>query len=158
MNEKIKTYQQRARQIFLDYYERLHDIHTLGVTVFVVLLVLLSWSGVKTIDTNYGLQKQITQLQQQNQLQQLSNANLRLQNEYYNTDGYLDISARQIFGLAAPGETVLTVPENVALAHAANLPDTVQAQTAQTKAKQPAYQRHFQAWMDFFLHRQNTGG
>ncbi len=117
-------------------------------------MLLISWSGVKVIDTNYNLQKQITQYQQQNDLQKLSNTNMKLENQYYQTNQYLDISARQNFGLAAPGETVLNVSTSVALAHTVELEDTEQALATKTKAKRPAYQRNFQSWINFLLHRQ----
>jgi cell division protein FtsB len=136
------------------YAEQLRDVRVIGLLVFLGIVLLISWSGAKAIDTNYKLQKQISTLEQQNQVQQLTNKNLQLQNEYYNTPQYLELAARQNFGLAAQGETELIVPKTVALAHTSDLPDPDQKQAAQTKAKQPAYQRHFQAWMDFFLHRQ----
>lgn len=152
MKQKWQDYQQKA----LDYYRQLQDLRILALVGFVVIVLLISWSGVKTIDTNYGLQKQITELQQQNQLQQLTDANLQLANEYYDTAQYLEIAARENFGLAAPGETELIVPHSVALAHTTDpLPSADQTQAGKIKAKQPAYQRHFQAWMNFLLHRQN---
>ena len=132
--------------------ERLSDIGFLGQVLFVILVLLISWSGVKTIQTNYSLQKQITSLNQQNELQKLQNANLQLKNQYYNSDQYLELSARQNFGLAAAGETELVVPQSVALAHTVNLPSTA---PPEAKVKQPAYQRNFESWVNFFLHRQN---
>jgi len=152
MIEKLKQYQ----TMVMDYVQMLQDVRVLVAAVFVVIVLLISWSGVKAIDTNYGLQKQIAQLQQQNAVQQLANTNLKLQNEYYDTPQYLELAARGSLGLAAPGETELIVPESVALAHTQNVPDPDATQAAKTKAKQPAYQRHFQAWMDFFLHRQSS--
>jgi hypothetical protein len=115
---------------------------------------MVSWSGVKAIDANYGLQKQISRLDQENEVQRLSNENLRLQNGYYNTPQYLEIAARQEFGLAAPGETVLQVPRSVALAHTVDLPKLEPQTAAKDESKKPFYQKNFQAWMDFFLHRQ----
>ena len=106
------------------------------------------------IDANYVLQKQIAELQQQNDLQQLENNNLALQNDYYNSDQYLELSARQNFGLGAPGETELVVPTNVALSYTVPEPKT---STAKPNAQPPTYQRNFQAWVDFFLHRQPAG-
>ena len=139
-----------------NYAERLRDVRFVGLLVFLVIALLISWSGVKVINTNYGLQKQISQLSQENAVQQLANTNMQLQNQYYETPQYLDIAARQNFGLAAPGETLLLVPRSVALAHSQALPDQTQAQQAIARSKQPAYQRHFQAWMNFFLHRQTA--
>ena len=137
-----------------DYVLQFRDVRAVGLLLFVVIVLLISWSGVKVIDTNYRLQKQISEYDQQVQVQKLTNTNLKLQNQYFQTDQYLDISARQNFGLAAPGETVINVPASVALAHTVNLKDDEQVQTRKTKAKQPAYQRNFQAWMNFLFHRQ----
>src|SRR5688500_1618074 len=112
------------------------DVRAVGLVLFLVIVLLVSWSGVKVIDTNYRLQKDISRLEQQNQVKKLTNTNLKLQNEYYQTNQYLEIAARQDFGLAAPGETVLNVPEQVALAHTVRLPDTEQEEVQKTKAKQ----------------------
>jgi cell division protein FtsB len=150
MREKLKQYQEK----YVPYLYQLRDVRVMGLVMFAVIVLLISWSGAKVIDTNYTLQKQISQLQQQTQVQQLENNNLKLQNQYYNSNQYLDLTARANFGLAAPGEKELIVPKTVALAHAANVPSLDQAQPNKAPAKQPAYQRHFQAWMDFFLHRQ----
>jgi len=150
MLTKIKHYQKQAA----NYISRLRDVRNTGMLVFVVIVLLVSWSGVKAINTNYQLQKQITQLQQQNSLRQLSNDNLKLQNEYYNTPQYLELAARQDFGLAAPGETVLIVPTNVALSHTVTLPQDEDAATvAAKKAKEPFFERNFHAWVNFLLHR-----
>ena len=134
------------------YLQRLSDVRFLGQVVFVVIVLLISWSGVKAIQTNYGLQNQITAISQQNSLQKLQNDNLALQNQYLNSDQYLELSARQNFSLAAPGEKEVIVPARVALAYTVNLPTTNTASAS--KAKQPAYQRNFRSWIDFFLHRQ----
>lgn len=137
-----------------DYILQFKDVRAAGLLLFLAVVLLISWSGIKVIDTNYRLQKQISQLQQQVQVQQLGNTNMKLQNQYYQTDQYLEVAARQNFGLARAGETVLNVPQNVALAHTVDLPDADQIEAKKTAAKQPAYQRNFQAWMNFLLHRQ----
>ena len=117
-----------------------------------VIVLLISWSGVKSIQTNYGLQKQIVALQQQNAVQQLENNNLLLQNQYYNSNQYLDLSARQNFGLANNGEKELLVPASVAMSYTVNVP-TISA-PPQASAQQPAYQHNVQQLINFFLHRQ----
>lgn len=137
----------------LAYVKRLNDIRFLGQVVFVVIVLLISWSGIKTIQTNYGLQKQITGLNQQNSLQQLQNDNLALNNQYFQSGQYLELAARQNFGLAAPGEKEIVVPESVALANTVSTPDDSKNSVAATP---PAYQNNFQSWVDFFLHRQNA--
>ena len=137
----------------LQYSDSLRDMRVVGLAVFVIIVLLISWSGVKVIETNYGLQREISRLEQQNDIQRLKNSNQKLENAYYQSRQYLDIAARQNFGLAALGETVLIVPKQAALKHTVDLPDPVRQETAAAEAKQPAYQRNFQAWVDFLLHR-----
>ena len=150
MKDKSKHYKDWA----FAFVRRLNDVHFLGQIIFGVLVLLVSWSGLKAIQTNYNLQKQISALQQQNAVQQLADNNLKLQNEYYNTDQYLELSARQNFSLARPGETEVLVPKNVALSHTVDVPSITGS--AAGAPKQSAYQQHIQAWLDFFLHRQGT--
>jgi hypothetical protein len=56
--------------------------------------------------------------------------------------------------LAAPGETVLNVPRSVAMSFTVDLPKA-EGPKEEAKSKQPSYQRNFQAWMDFLLHRKS---
>jgi cell division protein FtsB len=142
---------QHYAKVAYSYLSRLRDVRVAGQVVFVVIVLLVSWSGVKSIDTNYALQKQISQLQQQNTVEQLQNNNQKLQNDYYNSDQYLELSARQNFGLAAPGETELIVPKAVALSYTTPLPTS--ATTKDASGNIPFYERNVQAWINFFLHR-----
>lgn len=142
----------------MQYFSRLNDVRVIGQVVFVVIVLLISWSGVKVIHTNYKLQQDIARLQEENELQRLRNENQRLKNEYYNSPQYLELAARQNFGLAAPGEKVLLVPKEVALAH---VPESVRGTAVETNrvrsaSSKPFYQRNYQAWLDFFLHRVGT--
>lgn len=152
MEIKNKTHLQKVS----DYILQFRDVRAVGLLLFLVIVLLISWSGVKVIDTNYKLQKDISKLEQETQVRRLTNTNMKLENEYYQTNQYLEISARQNFGLAAPGETVLGVPQQVAIANTVDLPNTEQVEVQKTKSKQPAYQRNFQAWMNFLFHRQAT--
>ncbi len=145
---------EQYKQKIISYAQRLSDIRFTGQLVFAVIVLLITWSGVKSIQANYGLQKQIASLQQQNELQQLQNNNMALQNEYLNSNQYLDLSARQSFGLAAPGEKEVIVPASVALSYTTNLP------AANKKVvvidQQPVYQKNFESWIDFFLDRKTN--
>jgi cell division protein FtsB len=151
---QIKNWIEPVQNKVQFYLQRMSDIRFVGQIVFVVLVLLISWSGVKSIQTNYNLQKQISALRQQNAVQKLQNDNLALQNQYLNSNQYLELSSRQNLGLADPGETEVLVPASVAKAYETNLPSLTQSDV--TKTKQPAYQRNFQSWVDFFLHRQNV--
>lgn len=134
-------------------WQQLQDMRTLGMVVFAAVMLLMTYSGVKVVHTNYQLQQQIARQKQENEIQKLKNENLKLQKDYYNTPQYLELAARQNFGLALPGEKELIVPKAVATAH---IPAGVVDVTAESKPKvstQPFMLRNLQAWADFFLHR-----
>jgi cell division protein FtsB len=149
---KTKTH---YKQTVLAIVNRLNDVRFVGQLLFLIIVLLVSWSGVKVIQANYGLQKQISVLKQQNNVQQLQNENLALQNQYYNSNQYLELSARANFGLAAAGEKEIIVPRQVALNYTVNLP-SLNATTISSKSRQPVYQTNFESWVNFFLHRQNS--
>jgi cell division protein FtsB len=148
MLEKIK---QNYRKLG---WHNLRDTRFIGLLVFLVIVLLITWSGVKTIQTNYSLQKQIAQLTEENQVQGLQNSDLALQNEYFNTNQYLEISARENLGLGAAGETELLVPQSVALSELT--PISGQSVAATVRPNQSALAKNFSAWMDFLLHRQSS--
>jgi cell division protein FtsB len=145
--------QKQYKQIAVDFFNNLNDVRYVGQIIFVSIVLLISWSGVKSIQANYGLQKQITSIKEQNGLQALQDENLKLQNEYYKTNQYLELSARENFGLAESGEQELLVPKNVALAHTINIA-MINDQT--TIAKTSTSQGNLESWVNFFLHRHST--
>lgn len=144
----MNTYIAEAQKYLIDTAGRFRDIRFTGQVVFAVIVLLISWSGIKTIQTNYELQKQISALKQQNAVADLQNKNTAMQNEYYKTDDYLELSARRNFGLGKPGETELLVPESVALSYAPE----ISAPTTAT-LEPDAQASNWQAWVNFFLNR-----
>ena len=146
MIEKIKNYQNHPS------FKQLQDVRVLGLVAFAGIALIVSWSTISAIQTNYGLQKQISALQQENYVQELKNKNQKLANQYYNTSQFLELAARRQFGKAAPNEKLLLVPKPVALAHTSNVSSSV-SKTPSSPSHSSTYQRNFQAWMDFFQHR-----
>ena len=130
----------------------IRDVRMLGLGVFLVIVLLVSWSGVRVIETNYQLQQEIARMEEQTKLLELEAANKELENAYYKTDHYLELQARKQFGKAAPGETVLLVPENVARKYVVDLPKEQQTKEISVSIK-PIYQKNFESWMDFFFRR-----
>ena len=97
MLEKIQTIQHHA------ITQQLRDVRVLGFLVFGVMVLLVSWSGVGVIESNYELEKQVAKLEQQNKVSQFENENQKLQNQYLATDEYIDMTARKQFSKALPG-------------------------------------------------------
>ncbi len=151
MLEKIKKYYNSP------LIKQFGDVRNLGMIAFGIIALLVTWSSVKVVQTNYGLQKQLSAMQQQNDVQQLANNNLKLKNQYYQTDQYLELSARRHFNKAAPGETLVIVPKEVALRHTIDVPEPptlTDSVLATDKASGGSVQRNFNAWLDFLFHRQ----
>lgn len=143
-NIKINKYYRKT----INYIEHLGDIRYSGQLIFVVIIILVTWSGIRSIETNYKLQRQIATLNQQNQLQQIDNTNIDLGNQYLNSNQYLDISARQNLGLASQGEQELLVPKSAALNYV--VPSPVKQIKQSVTSSKPS---NYQSWLDFFLHR-----
>jgi cell division protein FtsB len=134
--------------------KELTDIRNIGFYVFAVVVLAIAWSGIKTVQNNYELQKQISVIKQQNDVLKLTNQTTDLQSRYYATDEYLELAARQNLGLAAPGETVLLVPKTVALEYTdpSLVYDSKNSSVADVKPKSN-FAANFQDWRDFLLGR-----
>ena len=148
MYDKIKNYLES------NSVKNLQDVRIVGLIIFGVIVLSVTWSGVGAIETNYNLQKQILQLKQQNSLSSLQNNDLQLQNQYYNTNEYLELQARQLLGKALPGEKLILVPKSVAMAQNIDIPSDRILNAEQPPIK-PKYQNNFESWVNFFF-RSNT--
>jgi cell division protein FtsB len=139
--------------------QQLLDIRNIVLYIFGLIVLAIAWSGAKTVQNNYELQKQVTSLQQQNRVLSLLNANTYLQNQFYHTDEYLELSARQNLGLAAPGEQVLIVPKAVAMKYVdPSLAKTSGISENIPSDKRPNYVKNLEAWRDFLLGRGPING
>ncbi len=137
--------------------QRLTDVRNIGLYIFTIVILAITWSGIKTVQTNYELQKKIATLKQQNTVLDLQNGNSALQNEYYKTAQYLELAARQQLGLAAPGETVLLVPQTVALKHFDSRVSVVNPPSTTDDQSKSKLVRNVEAWRDFlFGHKLTT--
>lgn len=151
MLSKIKKYQNH------EVVKSLSDVRTIDMIVFLIISLLVTWSSVRVVQANYDLQKEISALQQVNDVQQLKNNNLKLRNEYYKTDTYLELAARRHYNKALPGEKLIIVPKTIAMAHSIDVPKPKTATENITEAKKASgtsLQRNFNAWLNFLLHRQ----
>lgn len=131
-------------------FHQLRDVRVVGLIFFGVIALLVTWSTLGAIQANYELQKQIARLEEQNKVHELENANLALKNQYFETDQYLELTARRQYGKALPGEKVLLVPESVALAKTIDIKED-RPQGEKKSPQKPRYQKNFEAWMRFLF-------
>lgn len=140
-----------------DIQTTLSDVRTLGLIVFAIIALLVTWSGIKVVSTNYELQKQISALRQENDVKKLANANLGLKNKFLETDQYLELVARKQFNKAKPGEKLLVVPKSVALSHTVDVAGaaTDSSEEPVLEESAPWYERNFNAWLDFLFREES---
>lgn len=130
------------------FIKRVRAIATLNNGVLVVAVLIAStwvWSTVEAIQHNFKLQQQVDALSQQITIDELQNKTLQLQRSYYNSDQYLELSARERLGLANPGEKVLILP--------ANTVKQIDATTTQTASSGETIgdRSNFAQWMYFLF-------
>ncbi len=142
MNKKIKS--------ISDKLQMLTDTRVLSLLAFGVVAILVTWSGVKVVQTNYELEKKISIARQENAINKLENQNLKLRNTYYQTSQFLELASRRQFGKASPGEKLYTVPEEVALRYVTTrtVPEEYSPEASGSSNK---FQRNLNAWSKFLL-------
>ncbi len=122
------------------------DTRTIGLGAVLIVAISVTYSSAKIIHKNYQLEQQITILQQENSLQEQVNGNQKLTNEFYKTDAYLDLAARKFFNKAAAGETLVLVPEEVAIKFTTPVPDPT---SNPNNKKAPTFLTNWRTWIDF---------
>lgn len=89
-----------------------------NAAMLVALVVAFSWvwGSIATMQRNYALQKKVDDSKRQLEITKLEVATLQYEQNYYKSDEYKDLSAREHLRLASPGEKVLILPDNSATA------------------------------------------
>lgn len=128
----------------------LSDTRVLGLLAFGFVAVLVTWSGIKVVQLNYELDKKISVQRQRNGVEKLKNENLKLKNTYYQTNQYLELSARRQFGKAAEGEKLYIVPETVALSHTKDL-HTTQPKSGNQEKQLSKFRKNLTDWQHFLF-------
>ena len=142
VQDKIKTVKKKLDD------KGLYDVRLLVLALIGFIAVSVFWNGAKIIQQNYELNQKVIALEQENEILELENRNKELRNEYLKTDEFAEITARRVFGRAAPGEKVYIVPKEVALA-ALDEPETKEEE--QVIIEKPDYQKNLEAWLNIYF-------
>ncbi len=130
------------------YYRLKRDILTTNNLIVIgamCIAVSWAWGSVSVMDRNYKLQRELDDKTRQEKLVQLEKDTLQYQQNYFRSDEYKELAARQTLGLGTPGESVLILPPNSVAAQ------TEDSQQAKTTAKPVVQQSNFQLWMNFLF-------
>jgi hypothetical protein len=85
----------------------LNHIITAVIVVVVLGLVLMT---VRALEQNYQSESYIKEAELENEIQEIENENLALQQEYYRSAEFLELSARKS-NKSLPGENLVILPE-----------------------------------------------
>lgn len=131
-------------------YHIRHKYLTLNnAIIFVAAIIAIGWvwGSLEVMQKNYRLQKELDDKSRQLIVSQLDVANAQLEQRYYKTDEYKELSVRQHLGLVAPGESVLILPPNTDAAKNAdnNIKNNAQASSSSATVG------NFNQWMNFLF-------
>jgi len=139
MLEKIKTQFRR-----LGYFAQ-KDVFTLDNIVFAVALILClvwAWGAINSMSRNWVLEEKLKTRQLEAAKLELEVETLKLEQEYYQTDEYKELMARQKSGKMLPGETMVILPKNS---------DSAINKYNDDSAEVPTYRSNFSQWLDFLF-------
>jgi len=134
------------------YLKTYFDARSAILYILAIIALAVTWTSIKIIDKNYQLQKRITVIQQEVDVMEQQTKNQRLKNEYYKTDAFLELAARRYFSKASPDEKLILVPKDVAAKY--THPPAADQQEKDNKKDRPQYIKNWQAWINFFTHKQ----
>jgi cell division protein FtsB len=96
------------------YWRHYGTMNNIVIGVALLIAAGWAWGSVTTMQRNFSLQKEVDAKRRQLELTDLEVQTLQYQQNYYKSDEYKDLSAREHLGLASPGEKVLFLPPNSA--------------------------------------------
>jgi cell division protein FtsB len=128
---------------FLTRYRPYLTIQNGTIVLAFVIAMGWIWGTVETLQKNFVYQQQVDALTQDVELEKLRNQNLAFQQEYYRSEEFLELSARQRLGKADPGEKLIILPDS------RNITDTVSSSSEAV----PTVLRegNLSQWLQFFF-------
>ena len=128
-------------------YRIRYEYMTLNNVVMTIALIIAAswvWGAVSAMQRNFALQHNLEDKNRQLTLTQLEVETLKYQSQYYKSTEYQELTAREHYGLALPGEKLLVLPPNSVRASENNQSATAQSMATVEKSS------NFQQWVDFF--------
>ena len=113
----------------------------------VVIAFSWVWGAATTLQKNYQYQQKVDELAQQIELTKLRNQNLAYEQDYLQSEEYVELKVRQYLGKGLPGEKLVILPSSDTVVDAAE-PEVAQAVVLE--------QTNFDRWMQFFFSKPNS--
>ena len=127
------------------WYKIRNDYMNVNNVVIIVALMIAAgfvWGSLNVMQRNYKLQKELDDKARELLVVRLDNENAQLEQRYYNTSEYKELSVREKLGLAENGESVLILPKNSDEAKNAD-------EELEISAIEIPKRSNFEQWLDF---------
>lgn len=138
-------FKQKIRQLLYQIRHQWLVPQNLFLLAVVIVAIVCVLSATSTMQRNYELQKRVDTKKQQLALLELEASLTEIELEYYRTEEYQDLIARQSLGLATSGEKVLILPQYSDWVRQKQAEQKEQADTTLTEAS------NFQQWINFLF-------
>lgn len=109
------------------HYSLKHDFFTFDNVILLVagiFCLVWTWGSISSMTRNWALAQELMNREREKALLELEVETLELENEYYASAEYKELSARKYQGKMLPGETMVYLPKNSEAARSKH-PDTV---------------------------------
>ena len=116
-----------------------------NIVLIIALMLALSWtwSTINVLAKNYDLERQVEQARLDAEIMNIQNENLRLEQEYFKTNEYMELAARKLLSKAQPGEHLVILPR-------------AEEEVSKTNMATPIVEKsNFEQWADFLFGRRS---
>lgn len=132
-------------------YKFISNRGNLTLLFFIAVSLAITWATIGQIEYNYRLEQRARTLEEEVAVLRQQNINQDLRNEFFETNYYLELSARRQLGLVSPGEKVAIINRQdieAVLAEFPEEPEEIAAETIETNASP------IEQWFRFFSGKQ----
>jgi hypothetical protein len=138
---KQKIITEFRRQRYKLRYEYL-TLNNIVIAIALLIAASWAWGSVSVMQRNFKFQRSLDSKRQQLKLVELQVEKSKLEQEYYKSTEYQELTARDRLGLALPGEKLLILPKNSQTAKDVDIPNS-------NRTNQSSQPSNFQQWMIF---------
>jgi cell division protein FtsB len=139
----VSNLEKKARR----FWHRYGTMSNIVVAAALIIAASWAWGSISTMQRNFTLQKEVDAKRRELELTDLQVQTLKFQQNYYRSDEYKDLAAREHLGLASPGEKVLLLPPNSpAVKNAAKK----EGSTTVASAPEGSAPSNLEQWINFF--------
>ncbi|MBR3233466.1 hypothetical protein IKG12_01215 [Candidatus Saccharibacteria bacterium] len=138
--ERIKTYFRRLRLRVKHWLSQ----NRMGFLIAVVVCLVWTWGAISAMSRNWELEQRIVSKKRELAILQLEIETIELENQYYASEEYQELAAREKRNKIAEGEAMIYLPENTDYAkHKNNI--------IEEPEEEPEEKSNFEQWISFIF-------